>query len=87
MIFLPGSLISSIFGMGFFSTSSDPEGRGAVFAASSKWWLYFAVAIPLTLALMVVMMFYQRKHEGLEAQPSKVSASDSEAQLSEKKQS
>lgn len=41
MIFLPGSLISSIFGMGFFSTSSGTEGNGAVFTVSGKWWLYF----------------------------------------------
>ena len=87
MVFLPGSLISSIFGMGFFSTSSGPEGRGAVFTASDKWWLYFAVAVPLTAAVMVVMIFYQKKNEVSAVKPSKVPLSDSEAQLSDKKQS
>lgn len=97
MLFLPGSLISSIFGMGFFSTSpaTDEEESGAgagargIFAVSNKWWLYFAVAVPLTLIVMIVMIFYQRRQEdGSAKQSSKVSSlsDDSEAQLSEKKQ-
>lgn len=87
MIFLPGSLISSIFGMGFFSTSLGTEGRGAVFTASNKWWLYFAVAVPLTVIVTAVMIYYQRIYDSAAAQQSKVPISDSEAQLSDKKQS
>ncbi|KAK9791968.1 hypothetical protein SCARD494_07375 [Seiridium cardinale] len=59
MIFLPGSLVSSVFGMGFFSTSPSDEGGEAVFAASSRWWLYFAVSVPLTIIVMVIMLYYQ----------------------------
>ena len=87
MLFLPGSLISSIFGMGFFSTSSATGGGGAVFTASNKWWIYLAIAVPLTIIVTAVMIYYQRTNEGTAAQPSKVPISDSEAQLSDKKQS
>lgn len=72
--------------MGCFSLHWGSERTGAVFAASGKWWFYFAVAIPLLVAVMVVMMFYRRKHEALEAQSSRVILSDAEAQLSRKKQ-
>ncbi|KAI1851529.1 hypothetical protein JX265_012389 [Neoarthrinium moseri] len=59
MIFLPGSLVSSVFGMGFFSTSPADDGGEAVFAASSRWWLYFAVSVPLTAIVMAIMLYYQ----------------------------
>ncbi|KAL9010965.1 MAG: hypothetical protein Q9173_004150 [Seirophora scorigena] len=47
MITLPLSLASSIFGMGFFSTTSSPSGE-AQLLVSSSWWYYPALALPLT---------------------------------------
>ncbi|KAH9889213.1 hypothetical protein F4778DRAFT_395310 [Xylariomycetidae sp. FL2044] len=58
VIFLPGSLISSIFGMGFFSNSLSDDGR-QVFTASSHIWLYFVLAVPLTVFLVAIMLYYQ----------------------------
>lgn len=54
-IFLPGSFVSGLFGMGFFSTSDD----GSVFVVNSRWWIYFAVSVPLTSVVFIVMMYYQ----------------------------
>ncbi|KAK8127823.1 hypothetical protein PG984_008931 [Apiospora sp. TS-2023a] len=54
-IFLPGSFVSGLFGMGFFSTSDD----GSVFVVNSRWWIYLAIAVPLTTVVFVVMVYYQ----------------------------
>ncbi|KAK7958539.1 hypothetical protein PG988_013387 [Apiospora saccharicola] len=54
-IFLPGSFVSGLFGMGFFSTSDD----GSVFVVNSRWWIYLAVAVPLTTVVFIVMVYYQ----------------------------
>lgn len=61
MIFLPGSLVSGVFGMGFFTTSPSDDGSEATFAASGRWWLYFAISLPLTALVMTVVLYYQRK--------------------------
>ncbi|KAK7927378.1 hypothetical protein PG985_004376 [Apiospora marii] len=53
-IFLPGSFVSGLFGMGFFSTSDD-----GVFVVNSRWWIYLAVSVPLTSVVFVVMVYYQ----------------------------
>ncbi|KAI1335996.1 hypothetical protein F5Y15DRAFT_427552 [Xylariaceae sp. FL0016] len=58
VIFLPGSLISSIFGMGFFSTSLLDNGT-AVFTVSRHIWVYFVLSVPLTAVIMAVMLYYQ----------------------------
>lgn len=55
MITLPLSLSSSIFGMGFFSTSTGPSGD-AQLLVSSRWWWYLALAIPMT-ALTVLSLY------------------------------
>ena len=57
MLFLPASLVSSIFGMGFFSTSTDRNGK-AILVISHNWWLYLAISIPLTLVCLLSMGWY-----------------------------
>ena len=57
MLFLPASLVSSIFGMGFFSTSPDENGK-AVFTISHKWWVYLAISVPLTIVCLASMGCY-----------------------------
>ncbi|KAL9124030.1 MAG: hypothetical protein Q9217_006598 [Psora testacea] len=54
VFFLPASLVSSIFGMGFFSTSQGDDGR-PVLMISSRWWIYVAVSIPLTIFCVIIM--------------------------------
>jgi Mg2+ and Co2+ transporter CorA len=60
MIFLPASLVASIFGMGFFSTDADSSGT-AVFQVAKNWWLYIVVAVPLTAIIMGIMLFYGKR--------------------------
>ena len=55
MIFLPASLVSSIFGMGFFNTQPREDGS-AQFTISGNWWWYVAISIPVTLALWLYMV-------------------------------
>lgn len=62
-VFLPASFVSGIFGMGFFSTSDD----GAVFVVNSRWWIYLAVAVPLTSVVLAVMVYYKWR-DGNEAE-------------------
>ena len=57
MLFLPASLVSSIFGMGFFSTSQGTDGQ-AVFTISKSWWLYLAISLPLTVLCLMFMGFH-----------------------------
>lgn len=40
--------------MGFFSTDRDDDGN-ARFTASDKWWMFFAVAVQLTLLTFAVV--------------------------------
>ena len=54
MLFLPASLVSSIFGMGFFSTSQGIDGQ-ATLLISKNWWLYVAISVPLTVACLGFM--------------------------------
>jgi hypothetical protein len=60
MAFLPASVCSGVFGMGFFSTSpiddQDNNGGGGVrFSVSKEWWWYLALAVPLTAVVGVVV--------------------------------
>jgi hypothetical protein len=66
MLFLPGTFISAIFSMVFF-TFNGGDSKVDV----SPWiWLYFAVTIPLT-ALVFAFYFYWRRHrESRRAQES-----------------
>lgn len=57
IIFLPASLVASVFGMGFFSTSPGDSG-GTIFAISENWWYYPAISVPLTVAIMLVVFGY-----------------------------
>lgn len=57
MLFLPASLVSSIFGMGFFSTSQGTDGQ-AIFTISRSWWLYLAISVPLTVLCLLFMGSY-----------------------------
>ena len=40
MVFLPGTFVSSVFGLPFFR--------------DSEWWLYTAITLPLTIAVIVI---------------------------------
>ncbi|KAI5836721.1 hypothetical protein DFP73DRAFT_347240 [Morchella snyderi] len=55
MIFLPASLLSGIFGMGFFNTDTDDNGN-IRFSVSRNWWWYPALTIPITAATILTLV-------------------------------
>ena len=48
MVFLPASAVSSFFGMAFF------DGQGGILTTTDEWWIFLAVTIPLTVAVVIV---------------------------------
>lgn len=80
MLFLPASLVSSIFGMGFFNTSAGNDGK-SVFVVSGSWWLYIAVSVPLTIFVILFMSGYRMRHP----KEVRMIARDEEAQTELKK--
>ena len=57
MVFLPGTAVASFFSMSLFNWSSDGE-KGL----SSRWlWVFFVVAVPLTIAVLVLWYVWVRR--------------------------
>ena len=54
-IFLPPSLISSLFGMGFFSTGTSEDGSHVVFSVAKTWWWYPAITLPITFLVVAIV--------------------------------
>ena len=50
MLFLPGTFVSAIFGMPMFNWDAERE-RDVV---SHRFWIYWAVTVPGTLAVLIV---------------------------------
>ena len=62
-VFLPGTFIASLFSMVFFNfRASDADGKAKIDVAPQLW-IYFAVAGPLTLAVVLFMWLWDRKRE------------------------
>ena len=53
MVYLPGTFISSIFGMAFFDSENGS------FFVLKKWWLYLAITVPLTLVTVGLWRFWE----------------------------
>jgi Mg2+ and Co2+ transporter CorA len=61
MVFLPATFVCSLFSMGFFEFVEDPtngagNGRavGPRLHVAGQFWIYFAVAVPLTVVVLGV---------------------------------
>ena len=58
MLYLPAIFVSSVFGTSFF------DFNGSRLLISSNFWLYWAIAIPLTLVTVIVwFVLYQKPFE------------------------
>ncbi|OJJ62953.1 hypothetical protein ASPSYDRAFT_143050, partial [Aspergillus sydowii CBS 593.65] len=57
MVYLPGTFVSGVFGTNFFDFDAPSEGGWA----HSHFWLYWAVALPLTFATMGVWLAWHRR--------------------------
>ncbi|KZM25137.1 metal ion transmembrane transporter [Ascochyta rabiei] len=59
MAFIPPTFLSAIFSMSFFSY--NPELGGAGWSVSSKFWVYWVCAIPLTSLTLAIWYWRQRR--------------------------
>ncbi|PGH29581.1 hypothetical protein GX50_07659 [[Emmonsia] crescens] len=53
LVFLPGTFISTLFGMNFFDFSVDDNTGKQTFAMSDKFWMYWAISLPVTAAVIL----------------------------------
>ena len=54
MVFLPGTFVATFFSMGFFHFGS---GDDLYLTVAPQWWLYVAVTLPLTIAVLTFWRF------------------------------
>ncbi|KAL2787492.1 hypothetical protein BJX66DRAFT_327793 [Aspergillus keveii] len=59
MVYLPGTFVSGLFGTNFFDFDSPTPGLWA----HSNFWLYWAVAVPLTMVTMGVWAAWHRRND------------------------
>ncbi|KAJ3515320.1 hypothetical protein NLJ89_g1831 [Agrocybe chaxingu] len=60
MFFLPGSFVSALFSMVFFNSENKEDGQVALLV-SPQWWLFPAIAIPLTVIVFLVWVVWRRR--------------------------
>ncbi|KAK5135373.1 hypothetical protein LTR08_005315 [Meristemomyces frigidus] len=60
LVFLPGTFVSTIFSMSFFNFSPNPNSEQQQWAVSKDFWIYWAVAVPVTVATIGIWLAYQR---------------------------
>lgn len=59
LVFLPGTLISSIFGMSFFDYTPTSSSTVEHKQVSDKFWIYWAVTAPITVFVLIVWLIWQ----------------------------
>jgi Mg2+ and Co2+ transporter CorA len=73
LTFLPATFVSAVFSMSFFNFNPDT----GTWTVSDKFWVYWVVAIPLTLVSLIVWYFWRKifppKLIGLEREISQLS--------------
>jgi Mg2+ and Co2+ transporter CorA len=60
MAFLPATFVTSFFGMNFFN---GVEGVQAFDKTSKNVWIFFVVAVPITVIVLLVFRKWDRKQE------------------------
>ncbi|EEH46609.2 uncharacterized protein PADG_02707 [Paracoccidioides brasiliensis Pb18] len=58
LVFLPGTFISTLFGMNFFDFAIDQKTGKQTFTVSNNFWLYWAIATPVTVAVILVWLLW-----------------------------
>ncbi|PPQ93028.1 hypothetical protein CVT25_006210, partial [Psilocybe cyanescens] len=69
MFFLPGTFVSALFSMVFFDT------QGNSLSVGSQWWLFPVITIPLTIAVFVAWVLWQRRRNRKDLQSLGISRS------------
>ncbi|KAF7506031.1 hypothetical protein GJ744_012278 [Endocarpon pusillum] len=63
-VFLPGTFVAAIFGMNLFEFSSQER----TLVVSKSFWLYWAITVPLTLFVMVILIIWFHWSQKMEDQ-------------------
>ncbi|PPQ86187.1 hypothetical protein CVT25_006930 [Psilocybe cyanescens] len=69
MFFLPGTFVSALFSMVFFDT------QGNSLSVGPQWWLFPVITIPLTIAVFVAWVLWQRRRNRKDLQSLGISRS------------
>jgi len=62
--FLPGTFVASFFAMPLFHWDTTP-------VVSSRFWIYWAVAVPLTLVTLLIWVFWTRRQSAIHREQGK----------------
>jgi len=60
LLFLPGTFICAIFSTSFFNFSPGSRTEPQHWTVSEKFWIYWAVTIPLTITTSLFWYYWQR---------------------------
>lgn len=61
LLFLPGTFVACLFSMAFFQAVQNGEGTAVQWKSTANWWLFPAVAAPLTIFGVVVWLLWQKR--------------------------
>lgn len=59
MIVLPGTFLSTLFAMPLFNWDAETWNN----VVKARFWIYWAVAIPLTIVTLAIWSFWQRRRD------------------------
>lgn len=62
LIFLPGTFIATVFGMGFFNFSQADNTQLLQWSVSKDIWVYWAITIPVTGVTVLGWLLWQQIH-------------------------
>ncbi|KAM3072418.1 hypothetical protein ACMFMG_009221 [Clarireedia jacksonii] len=60
LLFLPGTFVCAIFSTSFFNFSPDNNSQTQRWIVSEKFWIYWAVTLPLTTVTVLVWILWHR---------------------------
>ncbi|PGH18295.1 hypothetical protein AJ79_00634 [Helicocarpus griseus UAMH5409] len=59
LVFLPGTFISTLFGMNFFDFAIDDKTGKETFKTSERFWMYWAISLPVTAIVILIWIIWQ----------------------------
>ncbi|KAG4422345.1 hypothetical protein IFR04_004497 [Cadophora malorum] len=60
LAFLPATFVSAIFSMTFFDYTPAVDGAVEIYSISEKFWMYWAVAVPLSALTVSLWLFWHK---------------------------
>lgn len=59
--FLPAAFVSSVFSMSFFNYQPASGGGKESFTVSNRFWVYWVLAAPLSVMMLLIWAFWERR--------------------------